>query len=363
MIKLLKVYLENKFLTLILYFFLTSCAISPGMNPSLISDQDEVYELDFINLTNVNFEKLPSYEDKYKQQTTEMKKLIEDNEYRYLIGKTDVINLNVVDNEEIQGDFTVDGDGLITIPYVGDVKIEGLTKFDAETILETAIAEYYQEPEVIVKILEFNSRYIYITGEINKPQSILLTDKELSIKDAILDSGYLKDQKTFNKTALLRRDDIIYTIDLFQLFDEINLDLDIYLRENDVVHIQKKFEDSIYVFGEGVQGQYPIYSNPNLTKLLANSKMKQETLNADKIFIIREDISKPFAATIYELNAKNPSQMLLANNFNLIPNDIVYLSPSQIVRWNRVISLITPQSGLFNTYTGITEDLRGENFP
>ena len=40
---------------------------------------------------------------------------------------------------------------------------------------------------------------------------------------------------------------------------------------------------------------------------------------------------------IYQLKAKNPNTLLLANQFNLLPGDVIFVSPANIVRWNRVI--------------------------
>ena len=202
--------------------------------------------------------------------------------------------------------------------------------------------------------------YVYVTGEITKPQSILLTDKKLSLVDAILDSGYIKDQKSFDKKALLKRKGVIYVIDLYSLLNEVNDELNIFLQEEDILHIQKKSEDTVYVFGEAGQGTYPLYNNSSLTKLLTNAKINQVTADTDKIYVIRESLTSPMEGDVYQLKAKNPNTLLLANQFNLLPGDVIFVSPANIVRWNRVISLITPQSGIFTTYKDINATLESE---
>ena len=352
-IKLSQRFLNNIFIILVI--FLNGCALSPGMSNSSINEIEDIsnFNLNFINTENIDFANLPSQPEKNIIDEDNLNELIANNQYRYLLGQNDTISILVTDIEEINGDFTIDNEGAITIPYAGKIIISNLTKNEAEKVIRESLSLYYQEPEVIITIKEFKSRYVYITGEINKPQSILLTEKKLTLTDSIIESGYLKDQKSFDKKALLKRNDQIYIIDLYKLFNEIQTKYNIFLREDDIVHIQKKTEDKVHVFGEAKQGTYPLYDNSNLTRLLSNANINQITADLDGIYVIREDLSKPFTGNIYKFNAQNPNILLLANKFNLLNGDVIFVSPAPIVRWNRVISLITPQSGIFTTYDDI----------
>jgi len=355
----------KKFLSKLSIIFLTlsliqSCALSPGMAPTDITDEEffNNLELTFHKIEEVNFEDLPNQSEKYKKDVKNLQELVQHNRYRYILGSGDIINVNLVDNDEINGDFTIDAEGYISLPYANKILVKDLTKLGAERLISEVLEEYYQEPQIIIDIKEFKSRYTYITGEVVKPQSILLTDKPLSILDAIIQAGYIKDQKSFDKKALLKRKEELYTIDLYELLNEINTKKNIFLREDDIVHIQKKSEDAVYVFGEAGQGTYPLYQNSTLTKLLSNAKINQITADTNRIYIIRENLKKPFHGDVYELNAQNPTALIYANKFNLLPQDVIFVSPSDIVRWNRVISLITPQSGIFTTYKDINQTMK-----
>jgi polysaccharide export outer membrane protein len=355
----IKFFLKLNFLAIFLF---SACAFSPGMSPKLIEDED-VYnnlKLNFYDIEDINLNTLPKHSEKYRDDQKNLEEIIANNEYRYLIGPGDKIKITLTDIEDINGEYVIDSDGLITLPYAGKVNVIDQTKNQLQDYLESVLNEYYQEPEVIVDIIEYKSRYVYITGEITKPQSILLTDKRLSIVDAILDSGYIKDQKSFDKKALLKRQGIIYVIDLYSLLNEVNDELNIFLQEEDILHIQKKSEDTVYVFGEAGQGTYPLYNNSSLTKLLTNAKINQVTADTNKIYVIRESLTSPMEGDVYLLKAKNPNTLLLANQFNLLPGDVIFVSPANIVRWNRVISLITPQSGIFTTYKDINATLESE---
>lgn len=344
---------------LFLIIFINSCALSPGMSPNIQQNIPfENIDLSFHELSSIDFNSLPNQSQKYQNEQSKLEDLVKTNQYRYILGPGDIITLNVTEIAELNADYTIDGEGNINIPYAEKIQITGSTRNEAEILISEVLSEFYKDPQVSVAIKEFKSSIAYITGEVTKPASILLTEKKISLIDAIIDAGYIKDQKTFDKKALLRRRGEIYNIDLYALLNEMNTDLNIFLQEDDVIHVQKKNEDQIYVFGEATQGTYSLFENSNLTKLLSNAKINQLTANANKIYVIREDLRTPFKADIYLLNAKNPNALLLANKFPLLPQDIIYIAPSEIVRWNRVISLITPQSGLFSTYTDANKTLK-----
>ena len=53
---------------------------------------------------------------------------------------------------------------------------------------------------------------------------------------------------------------------------------------------------------------------------------------------------------IYSININNPASLIAANNFYILPNDIVFIPQTKLVKWNNVISLLTPSETLFKTY-------------
>ncbi|EQD70738.1 polysaccharide export protein, partial [mine drainage metagenome] len=63
------------------------------------------------------------------------------------------------------------------------------------------------------------------------------------------------------------------------------------------------------------------------------------TANPARIFVFRGAYEKP---KIYWLNARSPLTMLLANQFELRPQDVVYVATSPVSAWNRIVSQILP---------------------
>ena len=240
----------------------------------------------FHNLNKINTASLPKFEEIKKNIYKKIVKLIEENKYYYSIGSEDVINIAITDIEDIDGSYTISPNGDVTIPYVGQVVIDGKTKEEAQAFINDVLKTFYQEPETIVKIEQYNSAYVYITGAINRPLSILLSEQPLKLLDALIKAGYVKDQKSYVKTALLRRGSEVYEIDLYELLNKNNTDLDIYLRKDDVLHVSESDTDQAYAFEEfTTTGPISVYKDLTLTELLATKGINKATAKTN-IFML-----------------------------------------------------------------------------
>jgi polysaccharide export outer membrane protein len=92
-------------------------------------------------------------------------------EKTFIVGAEDVLQIWVLQQPNISGQYSVRPDGIISVPMVGDVKASGLTTEQ----LEASIAERLKaneiviDPSVTVGVFQVKSRKYFISGEVNKP--------------------------------------------------------------------------------------------------------------------------------------------------------------------------------------------------
>ena len=53
---------------------------------------------------------------------------------------------------------------------------------------------------------------------------------------------------------------------------------------------------------------------------------------------------------IYYVNLQTVTNLALANRFEMHPNDIVYVDPTGLTRWNRFINSILPSSNAIRQF-------------
>jgi polysaccharide biosynthesis/export protein len=103
---------------------------------------------------------------------------------------------------------------------------------------------------------------------------------------------------------------------------------------------------SLQVIGAVNQpGAVPINDKPTsiLDAIAACGGIDPLKANMGQIFLVRGTQYQPI---IFTLNAKNPSNLLLAEKFRIYPNDILYIPSAHIANWNETINQILPSISL-----------------
>jgi protein involved in polysaccharide export with SLBB domain len=108
----------------------------------------------------------------------------------YRLGPQDQVKLTIYRQEELSGQFALDGNGELALPLIGDIMAAGLTSRQLEDEIERRLAEggYLVAPQVGVQLLTY--RPFYILGEVAKPGSYEYRDGMTVINAVALAGGY-----------------------------------------------------------------------------------------------------------------------------------------------------------------------------
>ena len=109
----------------------------------------------------------------------------------YVIGVTDQLYISVWKNPELTVTVPVRSDGKISFPLVDDIQAEGLQVMELKEILARELEEYITAPDVTVVVVEMNSRFVSIMGEVTQNARIPLT-RDLRVLEAIALVGGFK---------------------------------------------------------------------------------------------------------------------------------------------------------------------------
>ena len=355
----------------LLLFFTYSCSQLPGINkkPKNQSGSNKLsnyltikdVKIQIIKINNLNESEINSFNDsKLDELSLSMQSFsnIYNYDYSYVLGSSDVISINLTDTDDIDGSYTIDPNGDIDVPFIGKINVEGLDINKAQDNLILVLGKYYKNPALQIKIEEYNSSKIYILGAVRNQLTINLDQKPIRLIDAAVQADYNPNSqdKLLGSRGLLRRDNQVYKINLNKVFQSRDPKENFYLKKEDVLFIDRN-SDSIQVFGEvSKPGIYFPNNDFSLTELLSTSGLNKLTANAKKIYVIREDYNQFLKINVFELDVTNPVNLVLGKRFKLQSKDIVFIPPTKLVKWNRVISLLTPQTELFTSYNPIIQD-------
>ena len=94
----------------------------------------------------------------------------------YVIGPQDVLLIQVFDQPDLGGKYTVEADGTFTFPMIGRVKAGSLTLRGFERELKVRLADgYFRSPQVTVAVEQYRSQRVFVMGEVRQPGPVALT--------------------------------------------------------------------------------------------------------------------------------------------------------------------------------------------
>jgi polysaccharide export outer membrane protein len=364
------IFFKNNFkILIILAFFLNSCISLPGIikNPSKKKSSSKIISSEYsMNDVGINIIKINSLNDKEldKFNNDKIDELdfkvkafqdIYDYRYEYILGSADRLSIDLTDTDDLDGTYLIDQEGMIDLPFIGKVKLDDLTLNEAQNILLQVIQNFYKNPDLQINIEEFNSSKVYIVGAVRNQITINLDQKPIKLIEAAIQANFNPSaaDKLYGTKGLLRRDNKVYKIDLLNAFQSTDDKENFYLKKDDVIFIDRN-SDAIHVFGEvSKPGVYFPNLDYSLTELISTAGLNQLTANAKKVYVIREKYNSFLELDVFQLDIKNPVNLIAGRKFLLQERDIVFIPPTEIVKWNRVISLLLPQTDLFKSYNPI----------
>ena len=357
---------------IIFIIFLTyGCSYLPGINKDIKNQKSTKnitgyysindITIDIIDINKLNENQINNYN---KSQVNKPKYSIKEfsniynYQYAYALGSADTISINLTDTDDLDGSYIIGPNGDIDLPFVGKINIENLTLIETKKKLISVLKKYYKNYDLQIKIEEFNSSKVYILGAVKNQLTINLNQKPIKLIDAAIQANYNPNSadKNYGNKGLLRRDNKVYKIDINKIFQSTDAKDNFYLKKNDVLFVDRNSE-ALHIFGEVTKpGVYFPNMDYSLTELISSAGMNALTANASKVYVIREDYNSFLKINVFKLDIRNPINLVLGKRFILQSKDIVFIPPTNLVKWNRVISLLTPQTDLFSSYNPIIQE-------
>ena len=367
----------NNIIKIIFIIFISSVCSGclPGINKDVLRNQKSSKNVDLktglytvkdigikvIEINDLNENQINTYnESKVKEIKYSINEFpnIYNYKYEYALGPSDVISIDLTDTDDIDGTYILDPNGNVDLPFVGIININNLTLTQAKDKVISVLKKYYKNYDLQLTINEFNSSKVYIIGAVKNQLTINLNQKPIKLIDAAIQAEYSPNSsdKNFGNKGLLRRDDQVYKIDINNIFQSVDTKDNFYLKKDDVLFVDRNY-DALHVFGEVTRpGVYFPNKNYSLTELISSAGLNALTANASRVYVIREDYDSFLKINVFRLDIKNPINLVLGKRFVLHPKDIIFIPPTKLVKWNRVISLLLPQTDLFSSYNPIIQE-------
>ena len=181
-------------------------------------------------------------------------------EYRLM--KYDTINIMAIGFPNGIGvnDVTVGVDGMVRLPYTGNLKLVGLTLDEARDLIHEKLSRYFKLPELNVYMKSYGPRKVYVMGNVNAPGIKEMGVDNMNVYAAVSAAGGVDRKGRSKHIQLIRQiDGVLY-------YREINLDAfvkkhdmsqNIALEDGDIVYVP---DSGKIIFSEDIAPYINIYA-------------------------------------------------------------------------------------------------------
>ena len=107
----------------------------------------------------------------------------------YQLGPGDKLVISVLNQEDLTGEYAINGAGRFFMPFIGSVEAKGLTITElTDLIVNKLKPDYLLNPRVSITVLNF--RPFYIIGEVKQPNSYPYVEGMTYLNAVAIAGGY-----------------------------------------------------------------------------------------------------------------------------------------------------------------------------
>ncbi len=349
--------------------FLASCTTTSRTDfPVTDVDQAELHNTS-VNIIQITPQNIGSYRDQKRVWHPDPQLPVTPNDWLYLVGIGDVLSITVWDHPEltlpagpdrsqIESGSSVNANGEIFYPYIGNLKAAGRSVGDIQNELTERLAEYIPDPQIEVKVAAFNSQKVVVTGGVATPTTLGISNIPLTLIEAINAAGGLREDVD-GRHVTIRRSGQTYYVNLRAFLDDGRAGNNPVLHGGDIVNVPLFRENFAYILGQ--------IENPGLVDLGADGTtlteaiaerggLVEESADSRGVFVFRSNPTNT-GFDVFQLDATTPLAFVLATEFALHPKDVVYVVTDPAARWNAVVNSLIPSILAVGSVVEIGNDL------
>jgi polysaccharide export outer membrane protein len=268
----------------------------------------------------------------------------------------------------------VDQKGSIYVPYAGEIPAAARTIPEIQQAVVARLRNRAIEPQVVISLNQQHASVVSVLGDVNTPGVLPLNSVGERLMALIARAGGPKFQAV-ESYVTLQRDGKRVRVLLSRVVNDPREN--IFIRPNDVIFIARE-SPTFTALGAlnqnvfGFNSEIP-FDVETLTLAQAMGKaggLNDQQSDPSEIYVYRYE-DRPFLEklgvdltrftydripTIYRLNLRDPSGMLLAAGFQMRSKDVMYVANAKVVDYYKLLLLINnTTSTVRNVNSGVHE--------
>jgi polysaccharide export outer membrane protein len=260
--------------------------------------------------------------------------------------------------------------GMITVPFIGQVKAAGLTPAQVQANIEAGLSAKAIEPQVIVTVTENASTFVTVAGDVGAPGRVPLGLDGDRILDVIATAGG-STAPPYDTFVRLTRGSTPITVSLARIVDDPGQN--IYIRPEDQIYLI--IDPQIFTaFGATARNATFPFETGRLTLAEAVGRaggLLDSRANAHGVFVFRYERPELYALirsgrpapgmqaagvpVVYRLDLKEPTGYFTSQRFLMRDNDVIYVSNAPATDLQKFLGIIGSGLGIARSTQTVVE--------
>lgn len=239
---------------------------------------------------------------------------------------------------------TISADGTIYFPFIGRIRAGGKTAGELRDQIAAGLTPYIKNPQVDVRVLSYRGQKVQVTGEVKTPGPLAISDVPLTLVDAITRSGGTNADADLQRVRLTRNKQL-YVLDANGLLDRGDTTQNVMLQAGDIINVPDNTNSRVFVLGEvkSPQPMYMLKGRLSIADALSQAGGILDTdANPRQIYVLRGMKDNPTKPEAYRLDLTQPDAIMLSAQFQLQPQDVIYVGTAASATFNRVLNQVLP---------------------
>lgn len=253
-------------------------------------------------------------------------------------------------------EMTVSESGTVFLPFVGDIRVSGMSPDRARARIEEAYDSSLQSAQVQLQMTEGPNRTVTLVGGVRSPGIFTLPHNDFTILELIADGGGIE-PGLLNPQVRLQRNGRIYGTSAERLLN--NPRLNTTLTGLDKVFVEADDRAFLSLGASGTEAVHP-FTKDTVTALEAMTiigGLADARADAKGILILRRypvsavtvDRSGPdHPRTVFTIDLTTADGLFSADQFIIQPGDLIYVTESPLTAAQSIFGLFGSVLGLQN---------------
>jgi polysaccharide biosynthesis/export protein len=234
----------------------------------------------------------------------------------YLLDIGDGLEIQLIGQNDYIEDFYINRDGAISLPDIGKITIAGLSLDEASKLIKSKVNSAFIGTEAYISLSEIRDVNVLISGNAENPGIYTLSGNS-NILHALSVSGGINEYGSLRKINLIRDNEVIESLDLYDLLINGEYDLKKRLRSGDVIFVEPR-KNIVTIYGAvNRPAKYEVLSEQNLFSIIGYANGMKRTADRENI-----SLERILDGTLKTIPIRNEIQF---ESIKAIDGDLIYI--------------------------------------